>query len=223
MQTNSNLVRVRDVIHVDLMLGNHGNDHRDFKLAGKMDPQAGTCEVLSPEGASIDLRSTLVDVGYAPQEGFWTAHFLPAQAGLYTVSHLSDKVMSYGPVRSVKGAKAYFVATPSLDKPELNSKGFDRPLGHPLELVPLAHPVTPMGPGTPIRVQLVYKGRPLANGACRSSRAAIRWPKAATKSTSARPTATRRELRTDLRDVLPGGGAPRRAARIGPGLHTHQV
>jgi uncharacterized GH25 family protein len=34
-------------------------------------------------------------------------------------------------------------------------------LGHPLELVPLANPVTPMGPGTPIRVRLLYQGKPL--------------------------------------------------------------
>jgi len=31
-----NLVRPGDVVHVDLLLGNHGNDHRDFKIAGKV-------------------------------------------------------------------------------------------------------------------------------------------------------------------------------------------
>jgi uncharacterized GH25 family protein len=34
-------------------------------------------------------------------------------------------------------------------------------LGHELELVPLVNPVTPMGPGTPIRVRLLYKGKAL--------------------------------------------------------------
>jgi uncharacterized GH25 family protein len=39
IQTNTNLVRVGDAVSVDLMLGNHGNDHRDFKIAGKVDPE----------------------------------------------------------------------------------------------------------------------------------------------------------------------------------------
>lgn len=37
-------------------------------------------------------------------------------------------------------------------------------LGDRLELVPQTSPVAPMGPGTPIKVQLLYKGKPLANG-----------------------------------------------------------
>ena len=51
----------------------------------------------------------------------------------------------------------------SLDNPSPDNPGFDRPLGHPLELVPIANPVTPMGPGTAIRVRLVYQGKPLAD------------------------------------------------------------
>src|SRR6185436_2774462 len=38
VQTNTNVVRTGDAVHVDLMLGNHGNDHRDFKLASKLAP-----------------------------------------------------------------------------------------------------------------------------------------------------------------------------------------
>lgn len=161
VETNTNLVRTGDAIHVDLLLGNHGNQHRDFKLAGKVDAAGSTFEVFAPGGERFDLKERLVDVGYAPQEGYWTSRFVPAQAGLYTVSHVSDKVMSYGPVRSVKGAKTCFVVSPTLDKVTPDKSGFDRPLGHPLELVPLSNPVLPMGPGTPIRVRLLYNGKPL--------------------------------------------------------------
>ena len=35
VQTNTNLVRAGDAVHIDLMLGNHGNDHRDYKLTSK--------------------------------------------------------------------------------------------------------------------------------------------------------------------------------------------
>jgi uncharacterized GH25 family protein len=164
LQTNTNIVRTGDVIHVDLLLGNHGNDHRDFKLAGKINAQQSTCEVIQPDGTRIDLRPNLADVGYTPQEGFWTGRFVPGQAGLHLLAHTSDKVVSYAPARSVKSAKAFFVASESLDKVTPGMPGFDRPLGHALELVPLANPIAPMGPGQPIRVRLLYQGKPMADG-----------------------------------------------------------
>jgi len=163
LQTNTNIARSGDTIHLDLMLGNHGNDHRDFKLAGKLNLEGAAVSVAGPSGAALDLKPTLADVGYSPQEGFWAVRFQPQEPGLYVVGYLADQVMSYGPVRSVKGAKAYFVASPSLDRVPPDNPGFDRQLGHPLELVPLANPVTPMGPGVPIRLRLLYRGKPLAD------------------------------------------------------------
>lgn len=163
VQTNTNVVRVGDVMHIDLMLGNHGNEHRDFKLAAKADPAASTLSVIDPDGKVYDLRDRLVDMGYAPREGYWTARFVAGQPGLHLVAHTYDTVLSYAPQRSIKSAKAYFVVSPSLDKVPEKNPGFDRPLGHALELVPTSNPVTPMGPGTPIAVQLLFKGKPLSD------------------------------------------------------------
>jgi uncharacterized GH25 family protein len=162
VETNTNLVRAGDVVHLNLMLGNHGNTHRDFKLAGKPSLEGAGLEVVGPDGARYDLKDRLIDTGYTPQEGYWTTRFEPSKSGLYVVGSRSDRVMSYAPERSIKGAKTYFVASTSLDRPSAENPGFDKPLGHNLELVPVANPVTPMGPGTPIRVRLLYKGRPLA-------------------------------------------------------------
>lgn len=162
VQTNTNLVRVGDAVHIDLMLGNHGNEHRDYKLAGKLALEGSTLEVVDPDGKTYDLKGNLVDTGYTPQEGFWTSRFDTAKPGSYVVSHTSDRVMTYAPERSIKGAKVLFVAAKSLDRPSQDNPGFDRVLGHDLELVPVANPVTPMGPGTPIKVKLLYKGKPLA-------------------------------------------------------------
>jgi uncharacterized GH25 family protein len=68
VQTNTNLVRTGDAVHIDLMLGNHGNDHRDFKLASKfadskitkfkakVDPKATTLppfEITVPESSIV--------------------------------------------------------------------------------------------------------------------------------------------------------------------------
>ncbi|HEY7312538.1 MAG TPA: DUF4198 domain-containing protein [Gemmataceae bacterium] len=161
VQTNTNVVRPGDNVHLDLMLGNHGNDHRDFKLAGKIDQEGCTLTVLAPDGKRYDLRDRLVDAGYTPKEGYWTTRFAAARPGLYLVAHTSDKVVSYAPTRSVKSAKTFFLVSKSLDNVPRDNPGFDKPLGHALELVPQASPVTPMGPGTPIKVKLLYKGKPL--------------------------------------------------------------
>src|SRR5437588_9243193 len=97
VQTNTNVVRTGDNVHIDLMFGNHGNDHRDFKLAGKVDLAAATLAVFDPDGKSYDLKGKLSDLGYAPKEGFWTTAFTPAKPGLYLVAQTSDKVVSYAP------------------------------------------------------------------------------------------------------------------------------
>jgi uncharacterized GH25 family protein len=163
VQTNTNLVRVGDAVHVDLMLGNHGNDHRDFKLASKVDPTGCTLAIVSPSGKSYDLKDRLADLGYAPKEGFWSARFKTGEAGLHTVSHTSDRVVNHGqPTRSVKSGKTFFLASASLDKPPMDTTGFAKPFGHPLELTLDGHPVTPMGPGQAIRVRLWLSGKPLA-------------------------------------------------------------
>ena len=162
VQTNTNIIRVGDVVHVDLLLGNHGNDHRDFKIAGKTTLESVKLDVIGPDGRSHDLLPALTDQGYAPKEGFWTARFQPAAPGLYLIAQSSDRVVDYAPKRSVKSAKTFIVASKSLDQVGMENPGFDRVLGHPLELVPTANPVTPMGPGMPIKVRLLYKGKPMA-------------------------------------------------------------
>ncbi len=164
VQTNTNLVRTGDAVHIDLMLGNHGNDHRDYKLASKLAPDAVGLKVHPPVGSPHDLGDRLIDVGYTPKEGFWTTKYAATSHGLYVVEHTRENVVNHGkPLRSIRGAKAYYVVSASLDKVPHEHPGFDRPLGHALELVPEANPVTPMGPDVPIRVKLLFKGAPLEN------------------------------------------------------------
>ena len=169
VQTNTNLVRTGDVVHIDLMLGNHGNEHRDFKLASKIGLDGvKTIEVRGPilvgsQGSTQNLKSELVDLGLAPKEGFHSARFVPDKPGLYGVIHTMDRIVNHGkPVRAVKTAKAFFGVSDSLDKPIVDFKGFEKPLGQGLELIFLTNPVSPVGPGTNIRVQLLLNGKPVS-------------------------------------------------------------
>jgi uncharacterized GH25 family protein len=163
VQTNTNLVRTGDAIHIDLMLGNHGNDHRDFKLASKLSPDSiQTFEVVTPGGKKYDLKRDMADLGYAPKEGYHSAKFVAAKPGLYVAAQTLDRVMNHGkPIRGYRSAKTCFVVSDSLDKVAKDQPGFDKPLGHRIELVPEANPVVPVGPGTPIKVKLLFEGKPL--------------------------------------------------------------
>jgi len=162
VQTNTNLVKVGNGVHIDLMLGNHGNDHRDFKLASKVSLDKTELRIHAPTGTAYDLKDRLVDVGYTPKEGFWSAKFIPAEPGMYIVEHFRDGIVNHGkPSRSIKSGKTCFVVSAKLDDVPEDNPGFDKPLGHPLEIVPEANPVTPMGPGIPIRVKVLFRGEPL--------------------------------------------------------------
>lgn len=162
VQTNTNVIRVGDAVHIDLMLGNHGNDHRDFKLASKTGLNGATLKVHAPGARTYDLKDRLLDVGYTPKEGFWTGKFSATEPGLYLVEHSMDQVVNHGqPVRSVKSGKAFFVVSQSMDKIPHENPGYDKIFGHPLEIVADANMVTPMGPGVPVRVKVLFQGKPL--------------------------------------------------------------
>jgi uncharacterized GH25 family protein len=160
LQTNQAIVRVGDAIYVDLMLGNHGNDHRDFKVADKADLKSCALTLIDPNGVKSDLKPDATDEGLATKEGFFSVRITPSAPGLYLVSQTSDAVASYAPERVIRSAKTFFLASKSLDKPSADAPGFDRVLGDPLEIVPLNSPIAPMGPGTAIKVKVLFKGKP---------------------------------------------------------------
>jgi uncharacterized GH25 family protein len=160
VESNAALIRQGDVVFVDLKLGNHGNDHRDFKLASKITLKPCQLDVIRPDGKSVDLKSSLNDLGLTPKEGYWSSRFVATEAGLHVVSHTLDTL--HGTTRGIKSGKAYFLATPKLDEVSDARSEFAKPLGHPLELVPLDNPVTELAPLVPIRVKLLYQSKPLA-------------------------------------------------------------
>jgi uncharacterized GH25 family protein len=160
VETNTAVVRVGDVVHVDLKLGNHGNDHRDFKLASKITLAPCKIGVVAPSGESTDLKSKLVDTGFGPKEGYWSARFIPTTAGPHMVVHTLDTL--HGTTRAIKSAKTCFHAGTSLDTVASSKGVFDRRLGHTLELVPQFDPVVDAAAGRPVKVAVYFNGQPLA-------------------------------------------------------------
>jgi uncharacterized GH25 family protein len=164
LETNTALVRVGDRVDIDLKLGNHGNEHRDFKLASKVAPDALDLEIIGPTGNKYDLKSDLADLGYTPKEGYWSAPFVAAEPGHYLALSTSDKVLNHGtPQRNIRSAKTWWLASKSLDKPVAKWDPQHKPLNLPFELVLLTDPVLFAGPGKAVEVQLLRAGKPVAD------------------------------------------------------------
>jgi len=157
VQLNTANTPARQSVYADLMLGNHGNLHRDFQLASKIPLENTTLTLLAPGRPATDLKPLLVDRGSSPKEGFWTARVTPAAEGLHCVAHTYDAVVTYAPKRSIKCAKAYFTAGNAAD----NAPGsFATPIGQVLEIIPLNDP-TRLAIGDKFRVKVLLKGQPL--------------------------------------------------------------
>ena len=75
---------------VALIQGNHSNEHRSYRIAGKWDAKYTTLIVIDPKGKQNTLTNRLVDLGedddkVGPKgpKGFFLAPFVPEQDGLY--------------------------------------------------------------------------------------------------------------------------------------------
>lgn len=158
VQSGPLVTRAQDVVHVDLMLGNHGNNHRDFKLASKITLAPCTLEVIAPDGTKTDLKSRLTDMGSAEKEGFWTARITADQTGIYQVVHTLDTL--HGKTRALKSSKTYFISSTCFGS--VPTDGADRvvPIQRGLELV-LETPIQSIAAKREIRYRVLWNGKPL--------------------------------------------------------------
>lgn len=159
VQAGSLAARHQDVVHVDLMLGNHGNNHRDFKLASKISLAPCTLAVIAPNGVSIDLKDKIVDNGSAEKEGFWSAKLIADQKGTYQVVHTLDTL--HGRTRAVKTAKTFFISTHCFTALNTPSKQAIAPLNKDLELV-VDTPLESIGAMRDLKLRVLWNGKPLS-------------------------------------------------------------
>ena len=161
VEVNTTEVREGNVVYVDLKLGNHGNDHRDFKMHSLITLDHVKLAVRMPCGCTSDIKTTLIPTASEARQGYWTTRYTTTKPGLHVVSHELDTL--HGRIRAIKSAKAYFVVGPDAAATKGPLSRCNVPLRHPLELVPLTNPVTESGPNKPIRVRVVFEEKPLAN------------------------------------------------------------
>ncbi len=173
IQTNVTRLLVGDMCYIDMLFGNHGNTHRDYKVWGsKWDMTKSTFTLHTPKGEAIDLRDRTIDVGYSEIKvvqgvsfrdvnGYLVASFQASQQGLYIADVRQDTVVTYAPERSIKCAKAMVRAFAStIGRQGESARRFNAPVNQVLEVVPLNDP-TDLTVGDRLSIQILYKGKPL--------------------------------------------------------------
>ncbi len=164
LQTNTAVVRTGEWLHVDLRLGNHGNGHRDFKLAGRVSLDWVSVEHITPDGSKTDIRERMFATASAEKEGYWSAIVVPSRPGVHCIAESLDRVMQHGKsVRGIRTAKTYFLTADSLDAPRVAPHRHDQPLGMPFELVLKTCPFKQTKVGRPVEVQVLHHGQPISD------------------------------------------------------------
>ena len=158
VQSGPLVARYQDVVHIDLMLGNHGNKHRDFKLASKIALAPCTLELIAPDGSRTDLKPNIVDMGSAEKEGFWSAKTVADQKGIYQVVHTLDTL--HGKTRAVKSSKSYFISSTCFGSIPTNGRERVVPLNKGLEFV-LETPIESISAKRELKLRVLWNGKPL--------------------------------------------------------------
>jgi uncharacterized GH25 family protein len=145
---------------IALIQGNHSNEHRSYRIAGKWDQKYTTLMVVDPKGKQASLTDRLIDfgeddeaVGPKGPKGFYLASFVPKDEGLYLALARQARALQQGDgpklvtVRLAKSAFAVFGA-PTVAAAR-NLQGFDRLIGgdDAVEFIPIGHPLAVVAGG----------------------------------------------------------------------------
>jgi uncharacterized GH25 family protein len=172
-QTNTPIVAQGQVSYVELMYGNHSNEHKSYRIEGQWSTDTSKVYVTTPAGVKADITSTRFYTGEPSTEttpaknNYLVASFKSNVAGAYIVSTEGDSVFKgETSSRTLRSAKT-FVAVgdiPVLDRVKALT-GFSRQVSPDrAELVPLFNPAA-ITTGEQVSIQLLLKGKPLADTA----------------------------------------------------------
>lgn len=156
-------------VTVALMHGNHSNEHRSYRLAGKWDTEFTKVTVIAPSGKASALD--MIDLGEDPEKtgpkgpkGFHIAQFVADEEGVYTVVARQERDLQRGDgprFRGVRFARSSFaaLALPTVAEAQKIKAGAPQARGgDDLEVIPVDNAAAVRG--APVILQVRYKGKP---------------------------------------------------------------
>lgn len=171
-QTAAPIVASGEVAYVELMLGNHSNEHKSYRIEGNWNPDTTKAYVITPDGRKADISSTMFYTGEVSESenprinNFHIASFSASTPGAYIVSVEGDSIFAHGGAasRTLRSAKSFAaIADVPLPQRVKDLRGFGRAVATDrAEWVPLFNPAAAT-PGQTVSMQLLLKGEPLAD------------------------------------------------------------
>ena len=157
---------------IALIQGNHSNEHKSYRIAGKWDGKNTTLAVVNPGGKQIALTDRIIDLGEDEEKvgpkgpkGFYLASYIPNDEGLHQAIARQVRSLQQGDgpkLMTVRIAKTAFAAfkAPTISAAK-NLKGFDRLIGGEdgVEFIPVNNPLAVFSGGT-MTLELRQKGKP---------------------------------------------------------------
>jgi hypothetical protein len=157
---------------IALIQGNHSNEHKSYRIAGKWDPKYATLVVVDPKGTANSLTDRLIDMGEDAEtigpkgpKGFHLASFVPKDEGLYHALARQVRTVQQGDGPKVVTYRTAKTAFAALKVPRVAAagklKGFDRSIAGEdvVEFIPVHNPFAIFS-GAFVIFELRHKGKP---------------------------------------------------------------
>jgi uncharacterized GH25 family protein len=174
VEISPTIVEKNQVATISLIQGNHSNEHKSYRIAGKWDQKYTTLVVVDPTHKTNVLTDRLFDfgedaeaVGPKGPKGFYLAQFVPKEDGLYQALARQERTLQQGDgpkILTVRLAKAAFAAfkAPTVSAAK-NLKGFDRMVAgdDAVEFIPVNNPLAIFS-GASMTLELRKSAKPIS-------------------------------------------------------------
>jgi uncharacterized GH25 family protein len=174
VEISPTLVEKNQPATIALIQGNHSNEHKSYRIAGKWDAKYTTLAVVDPKGKTNVLTDRLIDfgedadaIGPKGPKGFFLAPFVPEDEGLYQAVGRQARTLQHGDgpkIVTIRVAKAAFAAfkAPTVSAAK-TLKGFDRQIADndAVEFIPVNNPLAVFSGGS-MTFELRKSGKPIS-------------------------------------------------------------
>ena len=172
VEVTPTIVEKGQIATIALIQGNHSNEHKSYRIAGKWDAKNTNLIVIDPSGKQTALTERIIDLGededkVGPKgpKGFYLASYVSNDEGFYQAVARQARSLQQGDgpkVVTVRIAKTAFAAfkVPTISAAK-NLKGFDRLIAGEdgVEFIPVDNPLAVFSGGS-MTLELRQKGKP---------------------------------------------------------------
>ncbi|MDQ0341065.1 putative GH25 family protein [Caldalkalibacillus uzonensis] len=170
-QTNTPIVETGQQVYVELLFGNHSNDHTSYRIDQNWGMEDSQVKVITPSGQTMDITDQFFYMGELAEvdeerigvNNYYAGSFQTKEQGAYIIAAEGNFTYGYEEEPTLRSAKSFVASSkvPNLKKAK-KIKGFDKQVTpERAELIPLFNPAA-VTPGTEVSAQLLLKGEPIS-------------------------------------------------------------